>query len=57
MTGRKTRAPPVSPYKALEKFSRALYGATWRYLQCTRFPSCHGRQQLDTEFCVIVSKI
>ena len=31
MTGRKTRAlkvPPVVPYKALEKFSKALYGAT-----------------------------
>ena len=29
MTGRKTRAlqvPPVVPYKALEKFSKALYG-------------------------------
>ena len=31
MTGRKTRAlkvPPVVPYKALEKFSKALYGTT-----------------------------
>ena len=31
MTGRKNRAlqvPPVVPYKALEKFSKALYGAT-----------------------------
>ena len=29
MTGRKNRAlqvPPVAPYKALEKFSKALYG-------------------------------
>ena len=31
MTGRKNRAlqvTPVVPYKALEKFSKALYGAT-----------------------------
>ena len=31
MTGRKNRAlqvPPVVPYKALEEFSKALYGAT-----------------------------
>ena len=31
MTGWKTRAlqvPPVVPYKALEKFSKALYGTT-----------------------------
>ena len=31
MTGRKTRAlevPPVVPYKALGKFSKALYGTT-----------------------------
>ena len=31
MTGRKTRAlwvPPVVPYKALENFSKALYGTT-----------------------------
>ena len=33
---------PVVPYKALEKFSKALYGTTGRYLQCMRFPSCHG---------------
>ena len=26
MTGRIMRAPPVVPYKALEKFSKALYG-------------------------------
>ena len=32
---------PVVPYKALEKFSKALYGTTGRYLQCMRFPSCH----------------
>ena len=45
MTGWKTRAlqvPPVVPYKALEKFSKALYGTTGgTYLQWTRFPSCH----------------
>ena len=31
MTGRKNRAlqvPPVVPYKALENFSKALYGTT-----------------------------
>ena len=31
MTGRKNRAlevPPVVPYKALEKFPKALYGTT-----------------------------
>ena len=31
MTGRKHRAlevPPVAPYKALENFSKALYGTT-----------------------------
>ena len=31
MTGRKNRAlevPPVTPYKALENFSKALYGTT-----------------------------
>ena len=38
MTGRKL---PIVPYKALENFSKALYGATERYLQCTSFPSCH----------------
>ena len=44
MTGRKTCALwvlPVVPYKALENFSKALYGTTERYLQCRRFPSCH----------------
>ena len=24
--------------------SKALYGTTERYLQCTRFPSCHAKQ-------------
>ena len=32
----------VVPYKALEKFSKVLYGTTERYLQYTSFPSCHG---------------
>ena len=44
MTGRKTCAlyvPPVVPYKALENFSKALYGTSKGYLQCTIFPSCH----------------
>ena len=47
MTGRKTRAlqvPPVVPHKALEKFSKALYGAKGGTLQCMRFPSCHDGQ-------------
>ena len=35
----------VVPYKALEKFSKALYGTMERYLQCTSFPSCHERNQ------------
>ena len=37
---------PVVPYKALEKFSKALYGTTGRYLQCMRFPSCHENYKL-----------
>ena len=44
MTGRKSRALqilPDVPYKALENFSKALYGTTERYLQFTRFPSSH----------------
>ena len=32
---------PVVPYKALENFSKALYGTTGRYLQCMHYPSCH----------------
>ena len=40
----------VVPYKALEKFSKALYGTPERYLQCTRFPSCHGRELFITKF-------
>ena len=34
---------PVVPYKALENFSKALYGTTGRYLQCMHYPSCHER--------------
>ena len=34
---------PFFPYKALEKFSKALYGDNEKYLQCTSCPSCHGR--------------
>ena len=42
---------PVVPYKALEKFSKALYGTTGRYLQCMRFPSCHGVDANENRTC------
>ena len=55
MTGRKNCAlqvPFVVPYKALEEFSKALCGATWKYLQWTIFPSCHGCEKL---FSILVN--
>ena len=60
MTGRKNRAlqvPPVVPYKALEKFPKALYGTTRGTLQCTIFPFCHALikfidQRYD--YCLII---
>ena len=48
ITGRKTcalKVPPVVPYKALEKFSKALYGTTGgTYNACVFHPvmTCHG---------------
>ena len=47
MAGRKSRTLQVLlvvPYKAIEKFPKALYGQRARrgYLRCTIFPSCHG---------------
>ena len=33
--------PPVVPYKALEKFSKALYGTTGGTYSPRVFPSCH----------------
>ena len=44
MTGRIMHAllvPPVVPYKALEKFSKALYGTTVGTYSPRVFPSCH----------------
>ena len=47
---------PVVPYKALENFSKALYGTTGRYLQCMHYPSCHDvKYLLQNRFAFFIS--
>ena len=47
---------PFSPYKALEKFYKALYGDNGKYLQCTCCPSCHSSKFRASKYNMVVEK-